>query len=569
VRQRVADHAQVRDVRLESRLGVDQLLWLTEHLDDRLSNVLQPSEPIDVVVQVVARVAGQVDDRELAVRKQAWCVGGAIEDPLTLLLQAGRDAVRQPFSLRSGATLASVPFRAAYNGLGAIIQAASYPILEHIVPRQKLGVFADLAKSELAKLPPGATPDVVREAMSKAWDSVENRMGQMTYDNLMWSRVTKDIAMISTRSVGWNLGTIRELGGGVIDLAKAADNTRLSERIGAVAESHRAAYAIALPAVVALHGAVLQYLMTGKAPESTKDYFFPRTGHLNPDGTEERVQLPSYMRDVYAYGEHPYETIKHKLHPLVSVIADMLENKDFRNNEIRNPDDPLVVQLGQEARYIAAQFKPMGVSNMQAARDRGEPVAEQAGAFVGVTPAPRDRTRTPAQLKMSELLQQSAPGGRTPEEVDASNAHRALVAGLRGGTPDARANVLAAVQGGEITPQTAIKTLKSGLTSTSEIESFKRLTATQAIEVWKVASPEEQARWRGAMLNKIVSAVKRGQQIAIPKGLVSDTTAPQTSLLSPPQKVSGGLLGSAIKSARSAGGLLGSALSGNRPGDVR
>jgi hypothetical protein len=54
---------------------------------------------------------------------------------------------------------------------------------------------------------------------AKAWDSVDNRMGQLVYDNLFWSKTFKDLAMASVRSVGWNLGTIRELGGGLVDLA--------------------------------------------------------------------------------------------------------------------------------------------------------------------------------------------------------------------------------------------------------------------------------------------------------------------------------------------------------------
>lgn len=57
------------------------------------------------------------------------------------------------------------------------------PILEYIVPRQKLGVFADMASRELEKLGPAADAATTREALRKAWDSVDNRMGQ-------WSMTT-------------------------------------------------------------------------------------------------------------------------------------------------------------------------------------------------------------------------------------------------------------------------------------------------------------------------------------------------------------------------------------------
>jgi hypothetical protein len=49
---------------------------------------------------------------------------------------------------------------------------------------------------------------------------VENRMGQMTYDNLFMNRTAKDLAMLTVRSVGWNIGTLREIGGGIGDVVR-------------------------------------------------------------------------------------------------------------------------------------------------------------------------------------------------------------------------------------------------------------------------------------------------------------------------------------------------------------
>jgi hypothetical protein len=57
--------------------------------------------------------------------------------------------------------------------------------------------------------------------VGRAWDSVDNRLGQLVYDNLFWHNMTKDLGLVATRSLGWNLGTIRELAGGVADYARA------------------------------------------------------------------------------------------------------------------------------------------------------------------------------------------------------------------------------------------------------------------------------------------------------------------------------------------------------------
>ncbi len=67
--------------------------------------------------------------------------------------------------------------RAVRTSLPALAEASSKLVMEKIVPRQKLGVFADLARLELAKLPDNATKVQARAAMAHAWDSVDNRMG--------------------------------------------------------------------------------------------------------------------------------------------------------------------------------------------------------------------------------------------------------------------------------------------------------------------------------------------------------------------------------------------------------
>src|SRR5260221_1033701 len=117
--------------------------------------------------------------------------------------------------------------------------------MDKFVPWQKLGIFADLARFELERLPQGAPRNQVREVMGRAWDSVDNGMGMLRYDNLFWEKWIKDMAMVSMRSVGWNIGTLRELGGGGMDLAKAIANKGMGKHSEF---THRAAYTLALPA---------------------------------------------------------------------------------------------------------------------------------------------------------------------------------------------------------------------------------------------------------------------------------------------------------------------------------
>src|SRR6202012_2529325 len=99
-----------------------------------------------------------------------------------------------------------------------------------------------------------------RTAMQKAWESVDNRMGQLVYDNLFWNKTAKDLGMLAIRSVGWNLGTVREVIGGVKDwgefFAKGATPGKKAEF------THRMAYVTALPIVVGTMGAITNTLLT-------------------------------------------------------------------------------------------------------------------------------------------------------------------------------------------------------------------------------------------------------------------------------------------------------------------
>jgi hypothetical protein len=59
--------------------------------------------------------------------------------------------------------------------------------------------------SYISALAPAKSVGIVRAAMRKVWDSVDNRMGQMVYDNLFYERAVKDIALITFRAYGWQL----------------------------------------------------------------------------------------------------------------------------------------------------------------------------------------------------------------------------------------------------------------------------------------------------------------------------------------------------------------------------
>jgi hypothetical protein len=386
------------------------------------------------------------------------------------------------------------------GGLGrALLLPCELPtrfIMETVVPRQKLGVAMDLVRMEMMRNPGISRAELVAKARS-AWDSADNRMGQLVYDNLFWNRAVKDIAMATTRSVGWNLGTFREIVGGAYDLAKAPTDILR----GKPAElTNRAAYLLALPVTHAMCGSLLNYMFTGQPPQNLTDAFFPRTGGLDENGNPKRVSLPTYCKDIYGWASNPAQTLKNKVHPLLTNIYDMLTNKDFYGDKIRNEDDSFMQQVKQEALYAAKQFEPLSIRNLQRGLATGESPAQAAGSFVGVTPAPLRINQSPAERLASDMAAEGGHGGpRTQEQVVKSQLEHDLEQQVRRGDTEA---LRTALTNHQITHDTA-RLIQRRSQQTPLAGQVGRLSPSQGLKIWDTASPQEQAAIKRELILKL------------------------------------------------------------------
>jgi GGDEF domain-containing protein len=314
---------------------------------------------------------------------------------------------------------------------GRITRASTSIIMEHIVPLQKLGVFSDLASDHIRRNP--LEDEASRAAaMQRIWNSVDNRLGEMVYNNLFWDRTFKDVNHMMIRAVGWNLGTVRELGGAPIDVVKLLDYMargapaelespslsktsharidyerqksklqRIAEKVG-----HKIPYALALVGTTMVIGAMMQYLFTGQGPSEVKDYFFPWTGRYTKYGTKERISLPTYMKDIYEYSTQPGTTVINKANPIFGIIHAIYANEDFFGNAIRDPDAPMWRQIIQGAQYGVREVLPFSFQGTkqfaEAGTDtvRGKILASLPA--VGFGPAPA-RVTSPEQMERYQL----------------------------------------------------------------------------------------------------------------------------------------------------------------------
>jgi hypothetical protein len=292
------------------------------------------------------------------------------------------------------------------------------PLMGQMVPRVKLSVFADMARS-WNEANPNASEAERSAAMIRFWDSVDNRLGQMVYDNLFWHKLLKDAAFVLVRSVGWNLGTIRELAGGVVDGGKfLADAARMQPP----KFTSRMAYTMTMPVRTMLYGAILTYLATGQSPQSLMDYYFPPTGNQDAGGQPERRSIPGYMKDVIDYYQHSLRTIGNKLHPLLELIYEMGKNADYYGGIIYDPsrDNP----AGAYADYLLNQMVPFSWRGMSRLHGQGAPMLDQALGFWGIQPAPKSITQPgkAEQFQRREDLKGYRRRMREPGRIQVFNA---------------------------------------------------------------------------------------------------------------------------------------------------
>lgn len=319
--------------------------------------------------------------------------------------------------------LSQVP-KVIWHGINLIPEIFSKPLMESWVPNLKVGGYLKAVENELS-LRKDLTPREIDIAKQKAWDDMDNRLGQMVYDNIFWNKVVKDLGFLSIRSLGWTGGTIRAIGGGIGEIPKSIKQAAKGEGI-----TDRTAWMIALPMTVGTMGAMFQYMMTGKSPDSTEDYFYPKDGTLNPDGTPHRISFPSYMKDLYAYGKQPLKTAGHKASPWISNVIELLNNKDFYGTEIYNEEDPSYQKGIDILKHEAESFTPFAFRQKQGEeKTLLQQVSTQQGIEqkLGFMPAPREFDRTDTQnLIVQESSKSFGDKAKTKEQAEKITARRII-----------------------------------------------------------------------------------------------------------------------------------------------
>jgi hypothetical protein len=379
----------------------------------------------------------------------------------------------------------------------AISEQLMRPILETLVPRQKLGVFAGMAREAMDRLGPDADIHDVRGALARAADATEDRMGQMTYDNLFYNRIVKEAALIGFRAYGWTFGKYRALLGGIGDTIRTPGRIAAGEPV----LTDRMAYLLALPMVTGAIGSVMNYAMTGQAPQDWRDAFMPRTGKLDANGNPQRISPPTYVKEWLSdWFDFPdlkkmLTSFYQKLNPAIAVGVDVLRNADFTNTKVFNEDDPWLKQQWEKVAFVLRSAEPFAIRGALKLNESRPTFGEYFLPFFGFVPAKSSLTMTPAQNRAAELMRNQLPAGaRTQEQAEHAGLMKQLVQDLKAG---GHIPSLAELHTGDL------KALQKRVGTTPFKYQLTKLGLDDAMKVWDLANTEERAQIRELIINKV------------------------------------------------------------------
>ncbi len=461
------------------------------------------------------------------------------------------------------------PLRTAVYLPAAVAELVSRPIMHHYIPSVKLMAFTDLYQRKVDSMDPTSMSKADHAEIGRqVWDQVEDRMGEVTYENYFFNKITKQALYAAVAFPGWNIGSSRSIFGAALDTARVpfkvldrisrkelgginpgkqvgprmnnqdpfqsvipeatdpittqrgknktidkslryVNNEILPLNLDDPIVTNRMKYMLNLAYGIAAFNA-LYLLAQGNPAEEWKDYFYPPTGNINPDGSKERTAPPTIAKDVYGFTTQPVESISGKMRQEFNTILNTINNKDYQGFQIANENDPVSQQLYDKAMYVLGQtFTPYSLANEQkrqrakAYNAEEESLASRIGHTLFTEPlAPYYITRSPAQQMLGEYSRSNMPVAGIPRDVKDKL--------------ESRQDIKEALELGDIKPlQEAINSnYLSPTQAKSLIDTYpivpdelkmRRLNIDQALNVYEIASPTERKKFAGAIIDKMTA----------------------------------------------------------------
>jgi hypothetical protein len=394
-----------------------------------------------------------------------------------------------------------------------LLQGLSSPTMEVIVPFSKQGstMFQYLAEvKRWERENPGKAPtqEDLRNIAYECRQTADYIYGRMAKDNVAMNDTVKSLLTGVLQFPTWQFGTVgagvrsmigaKDVMGKVFDMMQGREIRKLD-----IKDRQALQYVTGLLFTVGMTGALMTYAFTGKKPETMADYFFPKTGEVNPNGSEERLQLPSYFKDAIGIKQHFFKTIGAKLASPIHILTDLISNKDYWGTQIYDPHDWIGQRGIDVLKYMAKTTAPFALQSYEQGAKGGP--GRFGMSLLGVRPVPRETANTPAQNVIDEYNQIMRASTTTKESAEKKTLKSDLMklarnqdeAGFKEATD-------AAVSEGKITRQ-QVKEIVAESQAPPAMGRFIRLPLEWAVRAWGEASDYEKDQWQPYFLKKVMA----------------------------------------------------------------
>jgi hypothetical protein len=380
------------------------------------------------------------------------------------------------------------------------------PLFETYIPRLKIGMFMKEYSNELAQRSGDlGSGKITRPQLARnVWDFVEDRLGEMNFDNLFWDNTFKSAQQLMFRSVTWKMGNLRATGGALFGQAK--------EFVDAVKE-HRApklqrnmGWLFGMSAMTAAMSTLIMRMYTGKNPEDLRDLAFPR---VDPDDNQQRVSTPTYWKDLVHLWHSPGNYVESSLAGEIGRFAELMNNRDYFGTKIRNEDDPILKQALDVGKFAGQSLLPFSIRGYKKFSDADLSATRNALPLLSFQPAPKYISQTPAQKLTDEFTEAKYKelGARTQEQRDLGIEKSKMLKQARTGDLEP---IREAMQTGKITYDEGRRLILEARMTPFQ-HRLQSLTLAQGQRVYEAASEAEKDEIRPVLLKKNESAHQRGE----------------------------------------------------------
>jgi hypothetical protein len=265
--------------------------------------------------------------------------------------------------------------------------------------------------------------------------------------------------------------------------------------------------------------AALTYANTGQVqlPQTTRDYWNPKTGRKDANGHDERITFGPAAFGArmigMAGGRGIADELKSSMNPAITGAMETVENRDYAGNQIRPDEGSAIGNFGRGLGHIARGMVPMSASSQYSSpqgeeQGVGTRIAKEFGVGVG-HPATSD-----AEQVLYDALGANQKGGRNREEQARHDNDQKWVGDIRAGRENTATDGMGKDPAMSETRMSNVFKRASAKQNLGGLVHDPRLTPQVLLKAWVSGSDEDREAMKEGLQERLNGAHPTNEQDA-------------------------------------------------------